>query len=468
MTGKKAEKVIGKKCQEVFKDVFADGNICSGCPLVTGRTGPNNERVKTNIRLKSGEMLFVRIAHSPIDQGGKQGVIGSIRDITKEHELEVYQHDLRIATEVQKNILPQVKPKIEGLDVGFLCIPAKQIGGDYFDFIPLDNGKLGIAIGDVAGKSLPAALLVSMHKYILRSAAANTSSVISPLRALNQIIWEDTSPEVFVTTIYGIYNPSTAMFTYANAGHLPPLLYTDNVTSYLWAPQTPLGIQQNLFIEQQEIKLRMGDILVLLSDGVTDIRNNRGDCFGFDRLRRIIKRHAGLSSQELANLIYEKTMEFSAGDLIDDFTIVVLKCTKNGEQSNIKEFVVANKPIAVNDVRRFVATELKKLSLPKVDAGDILVAVCEAVTNCVMHGQSPDGENNNIGVSCSLEGNNFKVRISDNGIGYHPSISEWKAPDLEKDRGRGIYLMRELMDEVRFEPSDRGSAVVLVKRLPGK
>lgn len=465
ITGRAASSVIGKRCKDVFREVLSESHVCDRCPLNNG-TGKPSERLKSSIRLKNGELKYIEISHSIIEQNGSNSVIGTIRDITKDHELEVYHHDLRIATEVQKNILPSERPQVNGLDIGFMCRPAKQIGGDYFDFIPLGNEKHGIAIGDVAGKSLPAALLVSMHKYILRSAAANTNSVITPLRALNQILWEDTSPEVFVTTIYGIYDTSTSSFTYANAGHLPPLLHSNRTTKYLWTPQTPLGIQENLFIEQQQVKLKAGDVLVLLSDGVTDIRNHKGDCFGFQRLRRMVRRHSSLGAQELADLIYEKTMAFSAGELIDDFTIVVLKCTKQGEETSSREIVVANKPIAVNDVRRFVSAELKKAQVNKGEISDILVAVCEAVTNCVMHGQSPDGENNNIRVGCAIdEENNFLIKITDSGIGYNPNLAEWRPPDLVRDRGRGIFLMQELMDHVEFVPGDRGSSVIMTKRV---
>ncbi|MCL6472245.1 MAG: GAF domain-containing protein [Firmicutes bacterium] len=463
ITGKSVDKAIGRKCYEVFKDVYVDGPPCDICPM-HGKNG-HMEKIKANIRSRNGDLKFVEINHSLIDPNEKRGVIGSIRDITKDHELETYHHDLRIATEVQKNILPRVRPEVAGLDIGFMCKPAKQIGGDYFDFIPLDKGKVGIAIGDVSGKSLPAALLVSMHKYILRSAAANTDSVISPLRALNQILWEDTSPEVFVTTIYGVYNPATANFVYANAGHLPPLYFSNGVTKYLWSPQTPLGIQQNLFIEQQQVKLRKGDILVLLSDGVTDMRNSRGDCYGFERLRRLVKKFAHLGSQELANLIFEQTVRFSTGDMIDDFTIVVLKCIKDIDEAPVKELVISNKPIAVTDARRFVAEALRETPISKADSSDILIAVCEAVTNCVLHGQSPDGEDNNIRVSCGLEHGYFKVTISDKGIGYNPNLTEWRPPDLIRDRGRGIYLMQQLMDEVQFIQGDRGVIVVLKKKV---
>ncbi len=463
ITGKSAERAIGRKCYEVFKDIYVDGVPCDRCPMHGKTRKP--ERIKANIRLKNGELKFVEINHTLIDPNSNRGVIGSIRDITKDHELEVYHHDLRVATEVQNNILPREKPDVPGLDIGFMCKPAKQIGGDYFDFIPLDRGKIGISIGDVSGKSLPAALLVSMHKYILRSAAANTDSVISPLRALNQIIWEDTSPEVFVTTIYGVYNPVTTTFVYANAGHIPPMYYHNGASKYLWSPQTPLGIQQNLFIEQQQVKLNKGDVLVLLSDGVTDMRNSRGDCFGFERLRRIIKKNGHLGSQELANLIYEQTISFSIGELIDDFTIVVLKCTRDTDKSPYKELVVANKPIAVTDARKFVAKSVRETPLTKAEASDVLVAVCEAVTNSVLHGQSPDGEDNNIRVSCLFENGCFKVMVSDKGIGYNPNLPAWRPPDIVRDRGRGIYLMQQLMDDVQFIPGDRGLTVVLSKKI---
>jgi len=464
MTGMKAYKVIGRKCQDVFREVFIEGNVCEKCPM-WANNGQQSDRIKAHIKLKNGETRFIEISHSVINQGKRKGFIGTIRDITKEHALEVYQHDLRIATDVQRNILPRTKPKIEGLDIGFLCKPAKQIGGDYFDFIPLENEKLGIAIGDVAGKSLPAALLVSMHKYVLRSAAANTDSVISPMRALNQIIWEDTSPEVFVTTIYGVYNPKTSVFAYANAGHMPPLLYSNGSTKYLWAPQMPLGIQQNLSIDQHEVRLKNGDILVLLSDGVTDIRNSQGNYFGLVRLRRIIRKYAHLSAQELAEEIFSHTMNFSAGELSDDFTIVVIKCTKTSEDIGVKELVISNKPIAVNDARKFIANALKEKNVDEEILSDILVAACEAVTNCVLHGQSPDGLDNNIRIRCSFEGTDFKLMVTDNGIGYHPNLSEWRPPDLVRDRGRGIYLMKKLMDKVEFLAGNRGATIVLTKNI---
>ncbi len=462
ITGKKAEWAIGRKCYEVFKDIYVDGTPCDRCPMYGKSIKPKG--IKANIRPKDGELRFVEINHSLIDPSGNRGVIVSIRDITMDHELEIYHHDLRIATEVQRNILPHEKPDVPGLDIGFICKPAKQIGGDYFDFIPLGKGKLGIAIGDVSGKSLPAALLVSMHKYILRSATANTDSVISPLRSLNQIIWEDTSPEVFVTTIYGVYNSAASTFIYANAGHLPPMLCRNSSSKYLWSPQTPLGIQQNLFIEQQQVKLNKGDILVLLSDGVTDMRNSRGDCFGFERLRRIVKKNVHLGSQDIANLVYEQTINFSTGELVDDFTIVILKCTRDADIVPYKELVVANKPIAVTDARKFVAEAMKETPLTKSEASDVLVAICEAVTNSVLHGQSPDGEDNNIRISCVYENNRFKVMISDTGIGYNPNLSVWRPPDIIRDRGRGIYLMQQLMDDVQFIPGDRGLTVVLSKK----
>lgn len=464
MTGKKASRVLGKKCFDVFKDIFVEGTVCEHCPMII-EDASKQLSSKANIRLKNGELRYVQIGHSLIEHGGKRAAIGSVRDITKDHELEIYRHDLRVATEVQNNLLPREKPRFKGLDIGFICKPAKQIGGDYFDFIPLDNDKLGIAIGDVAGKSLPAALLVSMHKYILRSAAANTDSVISPLRAVNQILWEDTSPEVFVTTIYGVYNAKTSTFVYANAGHLPPLLASKGVVEYLWDPQTPLGIRESLSIDQKQVVLGADDVLVLLSDGVTDIRDKRGGCFGLDRLKRLVKKNVRLSAQQLTDLIYKRTIAFSAGELTDDFTIVVLKSTKEAEEVAASELVVANKPVAVNDVRRFVAEELKKAGMSLIDTSDVLVAVCEAVTNSVMHGQSPDGENNNIRVMCASGDDCFKIRITDNGIGYNPNLAEWRPPDLIRDRGRGIFLMQELVDSIDFITTDRGTSVQLSKKI---
>lgn len=466
LTGRDAERVVGKRCWETFRDIFIDGILCEKCPL-DNNNSKSVERLRTVIKHKSGELRHVEINISAIDHGTKKGIIGWIRDVTKELELEIYQHDLRIATDVQKNILPRSRPMIKGLDVGFLCKPAKQIGGDYFDFIPLGNDRLGIAVGDVAGKGLPAALLVSMHKYILRSATANTDSVISPLRALNQILWEDTSPEVFVTTIYGVYNRMTSTFIYANAGHLPPLLYAKGKTKYLWSPQIPLGIQQELFIEQHQVRLKTGDILVLLSDGVTDTMNSKRECFGLDRLKRLVKKHSELNGQQIADMIYKQTIEFSTGELNDDFTIVVLKCTDDGrDEKSVREIVIANKPVAVNDVRKFISRELKHAKLSIGDTGDILVAACEAVTNCVLHGQSPDGENNDIRVKCISKNDLFRVEISDNGIGYNPNLLEWRPPDLVRDRGRGIFLMQNLMDKVEFLVGDRGTTVVLEKALP--
>ncbi|MCL5292268.1 MAG: SpoIIE family protein phosphatase [Actinobacteria bacterium] len=470
ITGLSADKVVGnEKCYELIKCAHEGESLCIGrCPFE--RTTDNQPQYRTSeITIARREpdghgknRVKVEVTYSAvIDRGGLRTGIAVVRDMP---QLKFTRDEMRIAREIQSGLLPEAAPAVDGHDLHFICRPAAQVGGDCLDFIPLSDGRIGISISDIAGKSLPAALLVSMHKGLLRSSALRTGSVQSPLEELNERILADTSPEVFITMIYGIYDPQRATFTYANAGHVPPILYRKRRCTVLQPPQPPLGVGDDFVAEQCVVRLFKGDALVLVSDGVLDARSENGRFFGIRSLCRIIKRHPTLPAEELANCIYRRVKQFAGHRLQDDFTLMILRCNREVETVQVSELIVENRPAAILDIRRFVMSEAARLPFSRGELSDIDIAIGEAVTNAIMHGQSPDEVNNRLKMTCEIGDDYLKVRIADNGVGFAPDLACWKPPKTFGDRGRGIYLMKALVEEVGYETLSRGTAVVLLKR----
>jgi sigma-B regulation protein RsbU (phosphoserine phosphatase) len=247
------------------------------------------------------------------------------REIIRQRE-KIYFRELKTAQTLQQSLLPSRSPKIPTLDIGFVYTPAKQIGGDFYDFI--DFGEyLDLTIGDVSGKSLAAALLVSMQKYVIRALANINKPVYYPLLTLNRMLYEDTEADIFVSVLIARYNIQKRTFTYANAGQLPPLRYSASkqYCHYMPTGQIVLGVDAKAFYSEETISLGRGDIIVLYTDGVTEAKDEQANLFGQLRLKELIYSNSMLGAQTLANLVLNEVLSFTRGELNDDFTLLILK-----------------------------------------------------------------------------------------------------------------------------------------------
>lgn len=249
---------------------------------------------------------------------------------------EKLNRELAMAVEVQRRLLPSQSPDNTALELAGFCEPARGVGGDYYDFIVRDDRQLGIAIADVSGKGLPAALLMSTVQATLRSLAAKNgnyangkTSLAETVGTLNRLLCDSTGGANYVTFFYAQFDPSTKRLVYVNAGHNPPLyLSADSLHDF-----TPLncgglivGAFRDCIYEQAFIETKPGDLLFAYTDGLTESLNRNGEEFGEHRIKETLKEHSLLSVYEIRDELVRRVKEWSTGaPQYDDLTFVIMK-----------------------------------------------------------------------------------------------------------------------------------------------
>jgi len=246
---------------------------------------------------------------------------------------ERMRRELALAAEVQQRLLPSQAPKTNGMEVAGFCEPARGVGGDYYDFIKFDNSQLGVAIADVAGKGMPAALLMSTVQATLRSLTARNGSTVSDLSSivgkLNRLLFDSTNGEHYVTFFYATFDHATQCLTYVNAGHNPPLyLQADSSSEFreLTSGGLVAGAFEHAAYEQETVQMSSNDLLFLYTDGLTEALNIEGEEFGTNRMMETLKSIASLSADQIRDVVARRVKEWCAGmSLYDDLTFVVMK-----------------------------------------------------------------------------------------------------------------------------------------------
>ena len=237
--------------------------------------------------------------------------------------------DMEIAANIQQSLLPAHPPQVEKVQLAGRCIPAKNIGGDYFDYFCTDDGKLSILIADVSGHDVGSALVMAMAHQVLRFASAHSSSAADVLAVTNHTMYDDLSNAgLFITSFYASYDPETRWLTWANGGHNQPLLWRAREQRIVWlsADGMLVGMLDDVEYEERQMTLDAGDTLLLYTDGVTEARNQAGEMYGERRLSQLVEENAHLSAQELLDRIYETAQEWGRGVVqYDDVTAVVMK-----------------------------------------------------------------------------------------------------------------------------------------------
>jgi serine phosphatase RsbU (regulator of sigma subunit)/ActR/RegA family two-component response regulator len=243
-------------------------------------------------------------------------------------EEEALKRELRLASEIQVSMLPAVLPRPAGLDIGACSIPAKAVGGDFFDVFALGAGRLGFAIGDVAGKGIPAALFTALTCALLRVEAMRTASPERVLWSVNRHLLDRNSRGLFVTLLYGVLDEATRRVTYVRAGHEFPLLY-DRGGALVAIPEgrsLPLGLFSELTLEKRAVTLRPGDTMLLYTDGVTDARNEQGELFGLERLERCLGLDAGEPAQATCDRLVQTLRAYQGqAPQADDITLMAIR-----------------------------------------------------------------------------------------------------------------------------------------------
>ncbi|HVG39685.1 MAG TPA: SpoIIE family protein phosphatase [Pyrinomonadaceae bacterium] len=289
-------------------------------------------------------------------------VIENSELVERKIEEERLRHELEMATEVQQRLFPEKPPAMEGLELAGVCYPARGVGGDYYDFLPLPNGRLGLAVADVAGKGMSAALVMSIVQASLRSQAEAVDGDLRELvSSMNRLLHHSTRDNSYATFFYAEYEPRGRRLTYVNAGHNPPLLLRGREINNLavavgagvtqsgelapafaakavGTPASPepvellltggtvMGLFADCAYEQEKIDLEPDDLLIAYTDGVSEALNVRGEEFGTDQLQEIALASAGLPAEEIKERIIKAVSDWCQDEpQHDDITLVVMK-----------------------------------------------------------------------------------------------------------------------------------------------
>ncbi|HZR43305.1 MAG TPA: PP2C family protein-serine/threonine phosphatase [Ktedonobacteraceae bacterium] len=243
-------------------------------------------------------------------------------------ERERIEQELRTARTIQESLLPTTLPDPTGWQIAAYYKPAREVGGDFYDFVPFEDGRLGIVVGDVSGKGIPAAMLMSSTRSLLRAAAQMAASPSEVLARVNELLCADTLPSMFVTCFYAILDPISGRLRYANAGHDLPYRRSNKDVNELYATGMPLGLLPGMQYEEQEALVTADEDILLYSDGLVEAHNPVREMFGFPRLKQLMAIFSSdTSGADFINFLLQELKCFTGEgwEQEDDVTLVVLQ-----------------------------------------------------------------------------------------------------------------------------------------------
>jgi len=243
--------------------------------------------------------------------------------------------DVELAAQVQRLFLPMGRPAIAGLEIAGMMQPSRGVGGDYYDYIPIDAHTTQVIIADVAGKGVPAALLMSATAAAMRLEANRDRNMLRQVERLNTEIGAVSDPERYVTLLVAEIDTDKRIIRYVNCGHNPALLFraTTGTLTRLNSSCPPIGLSAEEICELAWADLSPGDVVVFYTDGVTEAENRFGEEFGMERLSATVRRGSSLPAEDLMVDIYNSAADFCGDDFNDDVTILVVKCDFNGSST---------------------------------------------------------------------------------------------------------------------------------------
>ena len=287
--------------------------------------------VPTGKQFEAQLVLIHRVVGGKIAEEWSQGSgLAELAQQRLEQEMrerERIEQELRVARRIQQATLPEEVPTLEGWQISPFYRPAREVGGDFYDFHLLSEGRLGVVVGDATGKGVPAALVMSTTCGMLQLAARalDSSSPGEVLVQVNETLLSRIPPNMFVTCFYAVLDPKSASLTYANAGHDLPYLYRNGDAEELRARGMPLGLMPGMSYEEGEVTLAEGDCVLFYSDGLVEAHASDGEMFGFPRLRALVAEHGG--ERSLRNLLLEELYSFvgDGWEQEDDITLLTLR-----------------------------------------------------------------------------------------------------------------------------------------------
>ncbi len=257
-------------------------------------------------------------------------IVENARLNQEEQALMHIQEEMRVAQNIQQNLLPREVPVFEGYEFAGKSIPAKEVGGDYYDFIPLNDGRLAFCLGDISGKGIPAALLMANLQATLRGQAFIGNECKNSVSFANNILYHNTDPTRYATLFYSLLNTKEHKITYCNAGHNNPYIFSPGKKVVrLSEGGIVVGMMPDYNFNEDSVELFPDDVFILFSDGVTEAMNSNEDEFGEERLEEIIRKSLHLKAEDIIKAIFKEVEVFTRGALqSDDITMLIIKRAK--------------------------------------------------------------------------------------------------------------------------------------------
>jgi serine phosphatase RsbU (regulator of sigma subunit)/anti-sigma regulatory factor (Ser/Thr protein kinase) len=387
-------------------------------------------------------------------------------------ERERIQQELRVARLIQQTLLPQSLPQLAGWGVTAYYQPARAVGGDFYDFLYFPDGRVGFVIGDVTDKGVPAALVMATTRSMLRAAAERLIAPGAVLERVNDVLHKEIPPKMFVTCLYAVLDPATGHLCYANAGHDLPYCCTAAGVTELRARGMPLGLMPGMQYEEKETVLQPGDTLLLYSDGLVEAHAPDREMFGFPRLQALLADHPG--GEALTGYLLDQLAGFTGPgwEQEDDVTLVTLERAPIQERVAIhleETFDVPSAPGNERQAMQRVAELVTPIGLVSERLERLKTAVAEATMNAMEHGNRYQADVP-VAIAIVADGTTLTVRIADRGSGA--PLREATTPDLDaklqgeqSPRGWCLFLIRNMVDEVRVHDGDGEHVVELIMRL---
>jgi serine phosphatase RsbU (regulator of sigma subunit) len=281
---------------------------------------------------KNGELMHLAVNATYFKLLKKSYILLSLQDIKSEIDRERMAKELEIAQQIQQRLFPRENPSVPGFDIAGCCIPALEVGGDYYDFIPDEEGKLGIVIGDVSGKGLPASIYMTLTKGIFQSHANEKISPHNLLSNINRFIYKSVEKNVFITLYFGVLDPKSKQFSLARAGHLPALHYQKETGQLKLLEPKGIGVgldKGDIFdknIDSMTVPLKSGDWIIFYTDGFSEAMSRDNKEYGDKRLQDFIITHVESGAKTLIESLIDDVRTFTSGNPTkDDMTIIAIK-----------------------------------------------------------------------------------------------------------------------------------------------
>lgn len=366
--------------------------------------------------------------------------------------------ELNVATQIQASMLPCIFPAFPGrkeFDVYATMTPAKEVGGDFYDFFLVDDDHLALVMADVSGKGVPAALFMVIAKTLLKNAAQTGLSPKAILEKVNNQLCENNEAEMFVTVWLGIFEISTGKLTASNAGHEYPAVRHKDGKFELYKDRHGfvLAGMENARYREYEMELKAGDALFVYTDGVTEATDAENTLYGTERMLAALNRNGGAAPQALLYNVKEDIDAFvGKAPQFDDITMLALKI-KDIPPEKMKKINVEPQLDSIGAVTAFFEECLEEQGAPMKVVSQINIVADEIFSNIARYSGATD-----VSVGCEAEKNRVVLRFADNGRPYDPT--EKADPDVtlsaeERDiGGLGIFMVKKTMDEIQYEYQD--------------